>query len=84
MERPKNQPRLTLVHCDDWEAFYVNGKLVYQHHHVDIIDQLEKLGLVKIDEVWAENDPFLRENARFPDEMRALIPDNDRDLDKVR
>lgn len=78
------QPRLTLVYADDWTAFYVDGKLVFEHHEVDLVHQLEKLGLVKIDEVWAERDPYLNENGRFPSEMRALIPDNDRDLEKVR
>jgi hypothetical protein len=80
----KKQPRLTLVNCDDWQALYVDGKCVYQHHEVDLVYQLEKLGLVKIDEVWADNDPFLKENARFPEEMQALIPDSDKDLEKVR
>jgi len=78
------QPRLTLVNCDDWQALYVDGKLVYQHHEVDLVSWLEKLNLLKIDEVWAEDDPYLKENARFPNEMRAIIPDSDRDLEKVR
>ena len=78
------QPRLTLVECDDWQALYIDGKIAHQHHEVDIIHWLEKLGLIKIDEVWAESDPYLAENACFPDEMRAIIPDNDQDLDKVR
>lgn len=77
-------PRLTIAHADDWTALYVDGKLVEQHHEVDIIDWLEKLNLVHIDEVWAEKDPFLMENGHFPEEMRALIPDSDDDLQKVR
>jgi hypothetical protein len=84
MVNEKKQPRLTLVNCDDWQALYVDGKLAYQHHQVDIIAWLEKLGLVHIDEVEAYEDPYLAENACFPDEMRALIPDHDKDLDKVR
>lgn len=78
------QPRLTIAHADDWTALYVDGKLVSQHHEVDIIDWLDKLNLVHIDEVWADNDPYLEENGHFPDEMRALIPDDDKDLEKVR
>lgn len=78
------QLRLTLVNADDWQALYVDGKLVYQHHEVDLVHWLEKLGLVKIDEVWADNDPYLKEKNHFPEEMRALIPDSDRDLEKVR
>lgn len=80
----KKQPRLTLIHADDWQALYVDGKIAYQHHEVDLVHWLEKLNLVKIDEVWADNDPYLKENNRFPDEMRALIPDSDEDLEKVR
>lgn len=78
------QPRLTLVNADDWQALYVDGKLAYQHHEVDLVHWLEKLGLVKIDEVWADNDPYLEEHAGFPSEMRAIIPDSDNDLSKVR
>lgn len=80
----QKQPRLTLIHADDWQALYVDGKRVYQHHQVDLVHWLEKLNLVKIDEIWADNDPYLKENASFPDEMRALIPDSDKDLEKVR
>jgi hypothetical protein len=78
------QPRLTLVNCDDWQAFYVDGKCVFQHHEVDLVHWLKKLDLVKIDELWADNDPFLKENGRFPDEMRAVIPDSNEDLELVR
>lgn len=78
------QPRLTIVRADDWTALYVDGKLRYQHHDVDIIDYLNESNLVKIDEVWADSDPYLKENGCFPGEMRALIPDDDDDLEKVR
>lgn len=35
---------ITRVLCDDWEGVYLNGRLVAQHHHVDLRDVVEAMG----------------------------------------
>jgi hypothetical protein len=45
-----------IVRVDDWEAFYIDGKLVDQGHSLDLV---EVLRLLKIDvhSVYLEPDP---------------------------
>ena len=78
------QPKLTLVSCDDWEALYVDGKCVAQNHTVQLIYELKKLGLLEIAEVAAYNDPYPENTGRFPDDIRDVTPDSDKDLPFVR
>lgn len=70
--------------CDDWEALYVNGKCVAQNHTVQIIYELKKLGLLEIAEVAAYNDPYPEKYGNFPDDIRDVTPDSDKDLQFVR
>ncbi|MEN6367607.1 MAG: hypothetical protein ABFC88_12390 [Thermoguttaceae bacterium] len=44
VEIPFDRPQCVLVDGDDWEGFYVNGKLIAQHHHVQLGEIFEALG----------------------------------------
>lgn len=65
-------PKFVVVNADYWEALYIDGKCVEQHHHVDLISQLKKHG-VDIEERAAYEHPGLEEEGEFP-----------QDLDKVK
>jgi hypothetical protein len=52
----------------DWQAVYVNNKVVYQNHSVDTSD-LIRLGLIpdieycgEVDETWMEDRPEFPKN----------------------
>lgn len=63
----------TLVSGDDWEALYIDGKEVYQHHRVTARDVLEygklKHTTFEVDQNWLEDQ------MEFPDNLDD-IPDN--------
>ena len=57
-----------LIHLNDWTGFYVNGKLVYEHHDVPMEVIIDSLNL-DMEDRWAEGtklDEWVLEEGGFP------------------
>lgn len=66
---------ITRVLCDDWEGVYLNGRLIAQHHHVDLRDVVEALGaeyhFLEVDAQWAQDEGELPiDLGMIPEEVR--------------
>lgn len=69
----KKWPKFVLVEADDWEALYVDGKCVEQHHHVNLVAQLRAYG-IDIESKNAYSDPGLDSGA-YPDDLNKVTFD---------
>jgi len=58
--------KFVLVEADYWVGLYVDGKLVEQHHDVDLVEYLRKYG-VDIRTKYAYNDPQVTVEGTLPD-----------------
>jgi hypothetical protein len=84
-----NKPSIVITIADDWEALYINGRIVAQDHEISRdtllyhLNQYEVL-TTEVHEVPAYHDPQLESNGRFPIEIRDVMPDDDKDIELVR
>lgn len=46
---------VTLAHCDDWVAMYVNGRKVRENHSLSEHEILEALG-ISFDQRWLDDE----------------------------
>ena len=69
-------PKFFIVDAADWQALYVDGKCVYQHHEVDFVHELKKYG-IDISSAWAEGDPVLRDCDQWPENLKDVVFDED-------
>lgn len=73
MRRKKsNKPHsFVLVEAEDWVGLYVDGKLVEEHHDLDLTDWLSKFG-VNIKTKHAYNDRQVTESGTLPDNLNDV------------
>jgi hypothetical protein len=70
-------PTVTNVYADDWEGYFIDGKIVYQTHSVrtgSILEELEKLGLIKFETLEAD-EQSMQEFGSFPDTLEQARKD---------
>ena len=62
-------PTISLYRVDDWEALYIDGKLVKEGHSVETEDVLDVLGIEYTSEYLDDFDPdthdFLKDESQF-------------------
>lgn len=68
MKCPSN--KFVVVDADNWQALYVDGECVEQHHEVDLVGQLRQHG-VDIVQYGAYEDPSL-EDGGFSDNLSEV------------
>jgi hypothetical protein len=69
-KKAKNH-KFVLVEADYWVGLYVDGKLVEQHHDIDLADYLRKYG-VDIRTKFAYNDPQVIMSGTLPDSLKDV------------
>lgn len=63
--------KLTLVDGDDWQGFYVDGKLQIEGHSVRLVDALEKIGM-ECEVVYPDMD-WLVDNGNMPENIEDVV-----------
>ena len=63
--------KFVIVEANNWVGFYVDGKLVEQHHDVDLTELLPKYG-VNIKTKYAYNDPQALYEGTLPENLSDI------------
>lgn len=63
--------KYTLVKGDDWEGFYVNGKLITEGHRIELEDIFEILQL-NFTEKWVDVD-WLDDKGGFTENLEDVV-----------
>jgi len=66
--KKEQEHKFVLVEADNWAGLYVNGKLVEQHHDIDLVEWLAKYG-VPIKLKYAYNDLQVAESGQLPESL---------------
>lgn len=48
--------KIKRISCDDWEGYYINGKLVTENHSIDPRDLLEKIPNIIFESEYCKGD----------------------------
>lgn len=74
--------KLIIIQTSDWEAFYLNGKCIWQHHYMDRYEfskLMEKYKLKSSDiyvfEATVEDEGYAYDYGQFPDNFSDLKGD---------
>lgn len=70
-KKNKRVPKFLLVNADYWQALFIDGKCVEQHHEIDLIDYLKDNG-VDIEERDAYEHPGLEDEGQFPEDLDKI------------
>jgi hypothetical protein len=61
--------KIVIVHADDWQTMYVDGKKRLEGHSLRLGDVLNELG---VDVVWATINQEWSETNEMPDEFKKI------------
>lgn len=64
--------KLKNISLDDWEGWYLDGKLIQQGHSTDANDLLEKILGESIDSEYIENDDLDEFGNSLPDSLEEI------------
>jgi len=67
--------RVFLAEADDWQAVYIDGKLLHQDHRLYLGDVVRALGH-EFDSGWFEEED-LKGASSFPDTLKQWMIDNE-------
>lgn len=64
-------PQIFIARVDDWEALYIDGKCVYQHHSIEIHDLKEYIPNLSSD-FYDDLQERVEGECGFPDTLEEL------------
>lgn len=71
--------KLTLVRGDDWEGFYLDGKLASEGHSHETMETIQfviKRGVTEAETKWADNS-WLHDQGSLPDNLSDVQLENE-------